>query len=321
MSQHLASQHALIICTRNRSAALRTCLEHIYQNSVLPEIILIVDGSDQPLEPFFELIPLQFPITVKHIISDQASIPYQRNLGISELPADTKWVHFLDDDFFAEPTYFEELISAAGQFSDAVVLGGQITNEQQKVADISLYHRFFLLDSINPGRFLTSGATSEPQARDDISDRSPFLVDWVSGCSMSVSYHLFKRENLTFDETLKGYAQDEDLDFCLRAKDVGKIRVIPKAKGVHRRISHDDQKKQLLKRFISITHRYYIIKKHGTELHKLLFWWSQKGSLLILIGRYNTHKSFLPPTFSAWKQIWGSILGSRNLLEITEELK
>lgn len=319
--QSVAEKHALIICTRNRPDGLKSCLKHVFKNSVLPETIIIVDSSDEPAVPSFELIPLQLPVHFSHLISETASIPYQRNLGLSAIETDTQWIHFIDDDFIPEQDYFQELIQTATKTNDAVMLGGIITNNQQKRRAISLYHRFFLLDSAIPGKFLASGATSEPQARDDLPTHNPFEVDWISGCSMSISSELIHDHNISFDETLKGYAQDEDLDFCCHVSAFGNIMVQPKAKGKHKCLSHERSQQRVLKRFIAITHRYYIIRKHGNELNKLLFWWSQFGSLLILVARYNQHKIYLLPTFLAWRTIFNSIVRGKSVLEIPEDLR
>lgn len=294
--------HAICICTKDRPDALRRCLSAILKSSTIPQLIRIVDASANPV-PLSILLPLEHHITLEHYRARETSLPAQRNQALENLPGNLTHIHFLDDDFYPEPTYFEEIHKFTQTASNWVMCGGVITNNQQQAKSLSIFHELMMIDSTAPGQFLPSGSTSEPQARDDLRTREPFKVDWISGCAMCIHADIMRNYTCRFDEQLKGYAQDEDLDFCLQAAQNGSIYVVPRAQGYHDRLSHKNNALLPKKRFVSITHRYYVLTKHHPGiLSTLCFSWSQLWQFLILIRKSGRDK-LVRATLNAWKLI------------------
>lgn len=291
-AQQLINNEAVVICTRNRSDQLHKTLAHILIFPAITEWILLVDASDKPNIAYLKFFNPTSKIKLIHLES-AASIPLQRNKAVNYLSStEVEIIHFIDDDFIPDKDYFSNLSAFMKSNSGCKIAGGIISNNQQQMSHLKLWHKLALLDSKKPGKLLFSGYTSEPQARNDLNDKSPFRVDWVSGCSMSVKYDVFN--SIKFDERLKGYAQDEDLDFCLSQPPNNEIWVVPKSKGTHLRLSHITHEQRINKRETAIFNRYKILIKHKKNpLRKIAFYFSNWISILGMCRNWEKNRDFI----------------------------
>ena len=97
--------NATILCTRNRPKEASSVLHQIQACEDRPELILVVDGSDEA-----QSLELQEDISDLPDVIFMRSAPgltKQRNVGLGALPSNTGIVHFLDDDVEIEPDYFQ----------------------------------------------------------------------------------------------------------------------------------------------------------------------------------------------------------------------
>lgn len=263
--------HALIICTKNRASALDKQREYLEMQTHIPEFLYLVDASDifndDEHRRRYQHIPVH--LTIFH---SQPHLPFQRNLAIQHLPDSIRIVHFLDDDSFPEANYFDEINRAFFENESFWGIGGLI-----KQANI---HKPFFLDPPIPGTLASNGRTLDAQVFPYSLNRI-FESRYLSGCSMS-----FRREAFditTFDENLKGYAQDEDLAFCLSLKK--KLGVTPFTAIWHFKVA-DARLNSCRFKEQAIINRYYVMKTYATaEFSEYRFTLNLFVQCLILIRK------------------------------------
>lgn len=297
---NVLENEALIICTFNRQQQLNSTLTYVSLAKKLPEILILCHSgsfdanqiNSSHLNRFKERIFIQSAIS---------SLPYQRNLALKKIPKTIQIIHFIDDDFEPDSNYFSELSAFIKSNPNCSGVGGKILPESQQ--QLTWYSKIFLLDSNKAGRILKSGRTVEPQANHYLDN--PFSTQFLSGCSMSFKSSSIRTK--VFDENLLGYAQDEDLAFCLQFKSES-LFVNPMAFGYHRK-SDDSRLSSFEFKKMSVINRYYVMNtyyKHGFS--RFLFLWSHLGQLIALIVSHKSSKDLI------FGQIHGLIFVLKQLL-------
>jgi len=294
--KHLQND-ALLICTRNRFNELDNLSKTLNNCAYLPEILVIIDASDEFNEEFLKHIfgGIFSKVLIKHTT---ASLPYQRNIGTKLLPLHVQNVHFIDDDFHPEPFYFYHLSNFLNK-SDFTILGsgGSLISTKNK-SNTSVFHTLFNLDSHIPGIVLSSGRTTEPQAI--TTSIFAYSTQFLSGCSMSFKKSTF--ESFSFDEHLSGYAQDEDLAFCLQLPK-NSLYVVPEAKGRHLK-SLSNRLVDFTFKKSSVINRFYVMNKYApTVFNKSSFYFSLLGQTLILAKHPIKNLNLIKGLVSGWIEI------------------
>ena len=241
---------SLIICTYMRPDAIVKLLQSVNIQSLYPNEILIIDGSTN--DKTKEIIKQNSYQNLHYFKVDysQRGLTKQRNFGIQKVDDDCEIVCFLDDDVILESSYFEKLLETYAIHSDALAVGGTITNEvkwEQKTARVApnefefdgfvrkigernvLRKRFGLLSDKPPG-IMPDFSNGFP-----ISYFPPtykiFEVEYFMGGVSSYKKSLF--EKISFSNYFEGYGLYEDMDFCLRASRIGKLFVNTAARLEH----------------------------------------------------------------------------------------
>lgn len=240
----------LIICTYNRSLALKKLLKSIERQILYPNKILIIDASEDKLTK--ELIDKGgFRNTEYYKVEDEhKGLTRQRNYGISQLEKETGVVCFLDDDTILEPDYFNQLISTYRQYPTAIGVGGYITNEVswQKCED-SYSSGIFSLDGFcrkEPPRYRVRAKFGlQPDMPPcylptfghgrSVSFLPPtgktYDVELFMGGAASYKFSVFNE--ISFSNYFEGYGLYEDADFCLRLSKIGELYVNTAARLEH----------------------------------------------------------------------------------------
>jgi GT2 family glycosyltransferase len=105
---------SVIICTRNRPEALKTCLQSLRNLSPQPREIIVVDN-----DPFSNLTPAvtaQFS-EVRNVPEPRAGLSAARNTGIRHAISDI--IAFTDDDVSVHPTWIAATVRA---FEDPAIM-------------------------------------------------------------------------------------------------------------------------------------------------------------------------------------------------------
>lgn len=194
----------VIVVTRNRPLMVQRCLEHLREQTVPVDEIIVVDSSTGEdtqvvLDGFPEAKRLRIP-------DGQNNRPQAKNLGIAHASADI--VAFLDDDSMVRKDWLGHLLepyasSAVGGVGGRVLDDLEVARADPEDCRVGVLRRDgeqtanFVL---NPGRIVE--------------------VDYVRGCNMS-----FRRETLRqiggFDPRCIGSNVGEEPELCLRVKHAG----------------------------------------------------------------------------------------------------
>jgi GT2 family glycosyltransferase len=218
----MINQAVVAICTRNRPKDLERCLRAVREAGSSRRKIYVVDSSEgSESEAVCRMLgDSEFMITY---MKCSPGLTIQRNHLVSSLPLDTSIVHFIDDDSVPNPGYFQSIEETFQIHPEAIGVGGAILNlpaQKWRILD-----RIFGVSSKRQGVVLRSGVNI---LNFNGNQRE---VDWLSGCSMSFRYGVLKI--CKFDEMRAGNGIGEDVDFCLRAKEHGKLIWTPSASQLH----------------------------------------------------------------------------------------
>lgn len=240
---------AIVICTKNRREDLIITLQSVFQQSLLPDTIIIVDDStgDETKKSIEKLtVPDKIPIQFIHPDHPHTGLTAARNTGISHIPESTDIVLFLDDDVTLEESYLETIQDLFQKNPGLCGVTGHIRN---KYHDRSFSVKLLLLMSgcIIPAlvpvslfgpRVTWTAEALYPLYRKPRADTVP--AQWLSGCNMAYRSTVFI-EGFTFDEHLVRYAQGEDVLFSHRLYQDGKKLLLSYNARLTHRISAGDR--------------------------------------------------------------------------------
>lgn len=218
----LMARLSVIVCTKDRSFELKRLLTSLaYQDVKLGQVI-IVDGSDSPIESvameFKEHLPIEY-FTLR-----PPGLTRQRNFGISKLKPGADWVGFLDDDLELETDCLKHLLSFIDSQPNLAGIGLRI-NDQRPLGR-NLLREAMLLDLFPGGRVTLSGAAAPIRPY-----QIPMKVEWLYGGatfwikSVLDQYH--------FDEWFSGVGYCEDLDFSYRVSRSHELAICAQARCNH----------------------------------------------------------------------------------------
>jgi len=300
----------IIIPTRNRLELLAKLLMSIEKQTVQPDQVLIVDGSDQPLEKELKT-NTTVPITYVHV--KQPSLTKQRNIGIQNLNDAVTLVCFLDDDIEFEPDTVEKLLTFWQTCPDTI--GGtqfNIVNNPTRNLLVGLFTRIFCIDSKIPGKVLRSGFVSA-----EVPLTKNIKSEWLCGGAT-----IWKREilaNYRFDEWYAGWAYQEDVDFSYSVSKKYDLFFLYESKVWHNPPPYNKMKNAALGK-MAVINRYHFVKKYP-ELSVFQFYWSTFGLIIL-----NILKSVKERDFGGLREAKGTISGlcsilSGNLIQIDENFR
>jgi GT2 family glycosyltransferase len=209
---------ALVICTRNRANHCKILLENLTLQARLPDLIVIVDSSDDnatgDLASRSELNSSTMLLYEKSL----PGLPLQRNIGVQLIfdyfrPSDLAVISFLDDDMTIDVGYFKNLGKIIQEIDDFVAITG--VSEDLYPIKNTVLDRILLLGNSNPGKILLSGQVTQPNSFSGLS-----ATQWMPGLSMNINPVILVHEK--FDESIRMYG--EDLEFSLRLNSYGYLK-------------------------------------------------------------------------------------------------
>ena len=218
---------SLIICTKDREASLRQTLATVFQQTQLPDEILIVDDGALERDQIVGLVA-QHHIPCHYLRKATPGLAASRNLGIQQAQGDL--ILFLDDDVVLDPGYIAAILALFQTDPNGQIGGATGTLQIDYAAGVQTFLRFFGLDGTTPGAILPSGAGV--LVREGALKR-PATVQWLSGCNMAYRRQVFA--DFQFDQGLGSYGWGEDRDFSYRVGQRYGLMATPAARLVHRK--------------------------------------------------------------------------------------
>lgn len=205
---------AIVIPTRDRTAALRRTLESLAEQSSQPADLRIVDAStDGGTRSLCEESIPKLRSAVSWCRAELAGAASQRNQGVRAASRST--VGFMDDDVLLETECFARLWRALNSDDHMGGVSAMITNQRyQSPGPISRFVFRVIdsrADSSYAGRVLGPAVNLLPEDREDLPEVVP--VEWLN-----TTCTLYRREALPdppFPDHFKGYSLMEDVTLSL----------------------------------------------------------------------------------------------------------
>ena len=177
---------SLVVCTRNRAAALGRCLDHIaaLSHSGPWELVVVDNGSSDETPAVVAAFAARAAFPVRAVSQPVKGLSNARNAGVAAAAGDI--VLFTDDDCYVDPGLLD---AAAAAFADPAVgfVTGRVTLFDHDDAAVTINESLTPL-RFAPGAFLPAGAVKGANlgfrraALDDIAERGvPFDPLFGSG--------------------------------------------------------------------------------------------------------------------------------------------
>jgi GT2 family glycosyltransferase len=266
----LVPKNVVVICTRNRSEELKKILTSIDQQTMFPDLVLVIDSSDS----FFQL-QNNYGFKLNHVPSKK-NLTFQRNVSLgmlSTLNKDAR-IHFFDDDVILGNQYIEKVSKRFDSYPDIDGICARTPDNTDK--NPSVYMRIFLLDSIRSGRILPSGVNVAFKNSSD-----SYEVEWLAGCCMS--YRLNKIRELRFDESRKGVGWGEDVDFSYRLSRSCKLMCMTDLEITHS-LSLTNRDSTIIQYFRAIENRFKLVRVPQGKVRGVFVLWSLLGEIPLLLS-------------------------------------
>jgi GT2 family glycosyltransferase len=216
-----APRLSVVIATRDRPEVLRETLASLARCDPQPAETLVVDGSDSgSAEPVARAASARYA-------RSRPGLTVQRNAGLDRADGDV--VVFLDDDVEPDRRLFAALADAYRDDGVVGATGRVVEPDLRRFGNTRSRWRRLLPGGGREGSVTRFGYPRRIQ--DDARERD---VEYMLGCLMSARRDVAAR--LRFDERLTGYSLLEDEDFSYRLSRVGRIRFLPAASIVHKRV-------------------------------------------------------------------------------------
>jgi len=258
----------LVIPTKDRPNSLRRLLESIAQQSVLPEQLIVVDGSASPVEPLLAAFPI---LPSRYVRVQPPSLTRQKNVGIAALDSSISHVGFLDDDLMLEKGALEAM-RVFWQQVPPQVGGAGLTLLPPDPARGLWVKEFFLLDDRESGRLLRSGYNTALRPSPTV-----YATQWLRGGAS-----VWRREVVEafrFDEWFSGYSYLEDVDYSLRVGREYTLMMVPGARAWHED-GPTTWRGQFQWGVWQVTNRLHLVRKHP-EFSAPWCAWSLVGQFLL----------------------------------------
>ncbi|MFA5805630.1 MAG: glycosyltransferase [Melioribacteraceae bacterium] len=317
-SNYKNSTLSVIIATKDRFEYLRNCVDSILGQSVLPDEVVIVDGS--VMEDFENKIRELFwnaHTTILTYTKSRATLTVDYNLGASKSRGEL--LTFVDDDTVLDEHYIEHVKDFFAKHTEENIgaLSCKIldpafrfTSQKQHFSVTNAISRIFFLQSMGDGKFKLSGL---PTLIDPNTSELK-MIEFIHGGSATHRRKVF--EEFKFDESLPGGFNLNDDDLAYRISRKYQNYWTPKAFLFHK--SHYVKNDRYMKSKSFIICHFYLKRKNYPKdfRHRFGFYWSLLGRVILelAISIKNQNISGLKGTFSGLINVCSNNIDPRNVI-------
>ena len=192
------------MCTRNRPEDLRRVLASLAWQTVRCSQILVIDDSDPTMRGVSEAACVFSDPPAELHRKDEPGLTASRNLAIGL--SNGEITVFFDDDVVLRPDYLERIADSFAHDPDLVGAGGSVDDDH--LYGWTLVRRLLMVPGKPTGKVYRSG-WSTPLPRGESG-----TVHHLIGCNMAYRTEVLRQYR--FDDTFRGYALGEDLEFSHR---------------------------------------------------------------------------------------------------------
>lgn len=321
---------SLIICTYNRSESLKRLLDSVMMQSSYPYEILIIDASTNEKTALLLNNNEYKCLSYFKVEEKDRGLTRQRNYGIDRSNENSHILCFLDDDIVLHANYFENLISTFTLHPDAIGVGGAIVNDgvwkKRDLAAPKIFEKYYykewerklgsrnvlrkrlgLLSNKLPGvmpAFSNGFSIGFYPPTGEIHN-----VEYFMGGVSAYRKDLF--DNVRFSEYFEGYGLYEDMEFCLRASQLGALYLNTGAlvKHLHEESGRPDHFKYGK---MVVENGYVVWKlKYPLSSSKNIFKWH---AIILLLALIRLKNSIINRESGAYKDAWGRFYAWTKLL-------
>lgn len=249
-----------IVATKDRPNDLRKMLRSLADQSVRPDGVIIVDGSDDPVKAVVD--EFAAVLSLNYIRHRPPSASAQRNAGVRALPPEAGLAGFLDDDVALEPDALERMMA----FWDGAPadLGGCAFNMMNHpVQAFSRLKRGRIVKRL--GIYDAKSGCITPSGWQTLTGRveETTYVDWLPSTAALWRSEILRTSR--FDEFFDGYSYLEDLDFSFTVRRRWRLAVVADA-----RYNHYPSPIRHVQQYsfgqIEVRNRLYFVRKHGLSV-------------------------------------------------------
>lgn len=268
----LAESHriAIVVPTKDRPVDLRRMLASLSGQKRCPDQVIVVDGSEQPIEDVVRAFPR---LSVEYVRCFPPSLARQRNAGMAKLQGDISLAGYLDDDVVLEADAIANMLeywSAAG-----AQVGGaafNITNNPRPGG--LLLKEFFGIDARQPGKVMRSGFPSSiPRQAERIE------TDWLYGGAT-----VWRREvidSFPYDEWFIGTGFMEDIDYSFNVRSRFSLVLVADARLAHYSRPVRPDRQYLLGVWQVVNRMYFVRKYRSRGMSEGHAWWASIGLVVL----------------------------------------
>lgn len=289
---------AYVVPTKDRPVDLEKLLISLSKQTAAPSQIIIVDGSDEPVEHIVNKFG-ELPLT--YVREYPPSLARQRNAGMAALQDNINVAGYLDDDVELEPDATQHMIEFWNQASMRV--GGasfSVLNQPVRRSGVGWFSNFFAINSNDSGRVLSSGFSTSI-----IMDTKDAQTEWLFGGAT-----LWRRDIINeykYDEWYIGHGYLEDLDYSYRVSQNHQLWIVSKAKVWHWSNPILGKNNIILGRQQIINRIYFVNKIRKFNYYAMC--WGLFGQLL-----RNGIESLFEGNSNGAYRFWGNLLGLRDVM-------
>lgn len=222
----------VIIPTKNRPDDIALALSSLFEQTVLPCELIIVDQSQTNatrdcVYSLYEAQALRIRrMSLKYIHDPSISGAAVARNAAMDCATGAYWV-FLDDDVILEPEFLAELLNTYRDRPNVTGVSGIITNYPVPPWRTRLFRRVF-----KHGPFRDERQDIYWHA-DTLRESEPIAVSRMGGGLMS--FRASEVRGLRFDSQLRNTSEGEDVEFCHHLKGWGRLVVNPRARLEHKK--------------------------------------------------------------------------------------
>ncbi|MFD2206844.1 glycosyltransferase family 2 protein [Kiloniella antarctica] len=255
---------AYVVPTKDRPDDLRILFTSLQKQTRQPDQIIIVDGSDPPIEPICHEYP---DLDISYVRCFPPSLAKQRNAGMAALDDSITVAGYLDDDLELEADATQKMVDFWMQADDQIG-GVSMSIINQSAPYRKNWLKFFLMYGDPAGSVTGSGFHSAiPTVTETIETK------WLYGGA--TLWHRNVIAKFEYDEWFVGHGFGEDFEYSYRVGRDYKLFVLAGSRTYHHERPMADEKMYILGRQQTYN-RFYMFRKMG-DFSSLLFAWSISG--------------------------------------------